>query len=93
MQIFIFFVIVLDIASILKVYKDERYLFDNEKLKLYLIIVELPIIGAIYALKRVGFNWITIFTPLIALNRTKVRRISHIYNEDFCSSEADDMEF
>ncbi len=55
--------VLFDILAIVKIYKDERYLFDNEKIKYYAIVIFVPIFGAIYTLNRLSFNWFSIFTP------------------------------
>ena len=41
-------VVVIDILTIVFIIKDDRYFFDDEKSKLILIVIFLPIIGAIY---------------------------------------------
>lgn len=45
-------IIGIDIATIIFIVKDDRYFFDDEKSKLILLVLFLPIIGAIYVLTK-----------------------------------------
>ena len=82
------FTILLDTIAIFKVIKDNQYLFDNEKTKLYIIIIAIPIIGAFYALKKVGFGFLNFIYPLSKAMNTKVSR----ENSDIVESKLDTFE-
>ena len=71
-------VILLDLFALVMVAKDNRYLLDSQKPKLYLIIIFIPIFGAIYALVRVGFGVSDFLYPLIKASRTKIKRFPFI---------------
>ena len=52
MRSLVLMIIIIDIMTILFIYKDERYFFDNEKSKLILLVIFLPIVGAIYVMTK-----------------------------------------
>ena len=82
------FTIFLDVIAIFKVTKDNQYLFDNEKPKLYIITLLIPIIGAFYALKKVGFRFLNFIYPLSKAMNTKLSR----ENSNIVESELDTFE-
>ncbi|HFS67554.1 MAG TPA: hypothetical protein ENK67_05005 [Flavobacteriia bacterium] len=59
-------IIIIDIAIILFIIKDERYFFDDEKSKLIWITLLLPIIGAIYVLAKIrdDIHWYLILSGI-----------------------------
>ena len=60
----LFLTILLDVVTIYKVLKDNQFLLDSDKPKLYLITILIPIFGALYALKRVGFKFLNFIYPI-----------------------------
>ena len=74
LKFIVFFAIILNAITILKIFKDNQYLLDNEKPKLYIIIIAIPIIGAFYALKKVGFRFLNFIYPLSKAMNTKLSR-------------------
>ena len=58
-NLFYFYLIVLDIILVLFILKDKKYFFEDEKLKLILFVVFVPIVGAIYVLRqlRSDYGW------------------------------------
>jgi len=52
----IFIVVYLDLLAIYRVLKDEAYLFDKEKSKYIFWILLIPIIGAIVAMRKIGYK-------------------------------------
>ena len=58
-NLFYFYLIILDIVLVLFILNDKKYFFVDEKLKLILFVIFVPIIGAIYVLRqlRSDFGW------------------------------------
>ena len=56
MKIIITLTLLLDLLGIYRVLKDESYLFDKDKSKYIFWIVVIPIIGAIVAMKKIGYG-------------------------------------
>ncbi|CAA6812217.1 MAG: Unknown protein [uncultured Sulfurovum sp.] len=48
----LFPIIIIDVITIVFILRDERYFFDDEKPKLILIVLFLPIIGVLYILTK-----------------------------------------
>ena len=74
LKFIIFFAIILNAITIIKILKDNQYLLDSEKPKLYIITITIPIIGAFYALKKVGFRFLNFIHPLSKAMNTKVSK-------------------
>jgi len=49
-------VLVLDLLAIYRVLNDETYLFDKQKPKFIFWILLIPIIGAIVAMRKIGYK-------------------------------------
>ena len=56
MKFIIIIVLLLDLLAIYRVLKDEVYLFDRQKQKYIFWIILVPIIGAIVAMRKVGYR-------------------------------------
>jgi len=70
LKVVFFFIVLLNTLATVKVLKDNRYLFDNEKTKLVLIVWLVPLFGALYSLNRVGFSWLgTMASTFVPLNK------------------------
>jgi len=52
----ILIVVYLDLLAIYRVIKDDTYLFDNDKPKYIFWIILIPIIGAIVAMRKIGYR-------------------------------------
>lgn len=52
LNIFYFYIIVLDILLVIFIMLDHKYFFPEEKLKLIAFVIFVPVIGAIYVLKQ-----------------------------------------
>ena len=52
----ILIVVYLDLLAIYRVIKDDTYLFDNDKPKYIFWIILIPIIGAIVAMRKIGYK-------------------------------------
>jgi len=49
--------IIFHLLVILRVYKDNIYLLEGEKMKYILLVIFLPVIGALYTLHKTGCKW------------------------------------
>ena len=60
----ILIIMAIDILTIVFIVKDDRYFFDDEKLKLSLLVIFLPIVGSIYVLSKLrdDIRWYVGFT-------------------------------
>ena len=58
MKILIFVIVILDLLALYRVISDEIYLLDNEKMKYIILILLIPIIGALFSMNKVGFKWL-----------------------------------
>jgi len=58
MKFLITIILVLDLLAIYRVLKDETYLFDKEKGKYIFWIILIPVIGAIVAMRKIGYKWL-----------------------------------
>ena len=88
-----FFTILFDAIAILKIVKDNQYLLDEEKSKLYIITLAIPIIGAFYTLRKVGFKFLNFIYPLSKAMNTKVSRCNtNIIERDITESKFDTFE-
>jgi hypothetical protein len=56
MKFFTVIVLILDLLAIYRVIKDETYLFDKEKPKYIFWILLIPIVGAIVAMRKIGYR-------------------------------------
>ena len=56
MKLVIALTLILDALAIYRVLKDEAYLFDKQKPKYIFWIVVIPIIGAIVAMRKIGYK-------------------------------------
>ena len=56
MKILIALTLILDALAIYRVIKDEAYLFDKQKPKYIFWILLIPIIGAIVAMRKIGYK-------------------------------------
>ena len=56
MKFIITVVLVLDLLAIYRVLNDETYLFDKQKPKYIFWILLIPIIGAIVAMRKIGYG-------------------------------------
>ena len=56
MKFIISMIVILNLLAIYRVLKDEAYLFDKEKVKYIFWIIVIPIIGAIVAMKKIGYR-------------------------------------
>ena len=93
LKILAFFTILFDAIAILKIVKDNQYLLDEEKSKLYIITLAIPIIGAFYTLKKVGFKFLNFIYPLSKAMNTKVSRCdTSIIKRDIIESKLESFE-
>ena len=56
MKVIIALTLILDALAIYRVLKDEAYLFDKQKPKYIFWILLIPIIGAIVAMRKIGYK-------------------------------------
>ena len=56
MKVIIALTLILDALAILRVLKDEAYLFEKQKPKYIFWILLIPIIGAIVAMRKIGYR-------------------------------------
>jgi len=56
-NLFYFFIIVLDIILVIFIMKDKKYFFEDEKFKLILLVVCIPVFGAMYVLRQFRGDW------------------------------------
>ena len=56
MKVIIALTLILDALAILRVLKDEAYLFEKQKPKYIFGILLIPIIGAIVAMRKIGYK-------------------------------------
>lgn len=88
-----FFTILLDLITILKIFKDNQYLLDKQKTKLYIITLVIPIFGAFYALKKVGFKFLNFIYPISKATNSKVSRCNtDIFEKDIAESKLEIFE-
>ena len=56
MKFILTIILVLDLLAIYRVLKDEAYLFDKQKPKYIFWILLIPIVGAIVAMRKIGYK-------------------------------------